>query len=138
MKKKNSVHPVTGQNNQTKITLQHEQTQLYQGPIPPPDILQKFDDLVPGTAQQLIQLAVDESLHRRRIEQQTIDHNIAISQEQLKASTKTERISQTLGFVVVSACIASALYLSTRSPVVAGLFISIPMVSVVKAFLKKP
>lgn len=137
MKKKNGVNQVSGPNNPPTVSITQEQTHLYQGPIPPPDVLQKFDALVPGTAEQLIKLAIDESLHRRDLEQRTLNHNIEIHGKRLSSTTATERMSQMLGFFVVGACIGCAFYLAKTSPIVASFFIGIPMASVVKAFIKK-
>lgn len=36
----------------------------YQAPVPHPEILRGFDELVLGAAEQLIKLAENESLHR--------------------------------------------------------------------------
>ena len=126
------------------VTLTQESAHLYQGPIPPPEVLQRFDEMVPGAAERLIQLAIDESLHRRAMEQQTLTANIAnqahhqqLVTQQAKAATQTERLSQLLGFSIALTCIAMAFLLANSSPWVAGVFIGIPMASVIRAFLKK-
>ena len=65
----------------------------YQGPIPPPDILQGLDDLVPGTAAKLIQLALDESEHRRSLEIKVANANISAQQQQSEINELLQQIA---------------------------------------------
>lgn len=44
----------------------------WRGPLPPPEILEKFDALVPGSAEKIISWVSDESEHRRALEKQTL------------------------------------------------------------------
>lgn len=56
-----------------------ERQQINMGPIPPPSILEKFEQLVPGSAKQIIDNAHEESQHRRKMEASTINHEISLS-----------------------------------------------------------
>lgn len=40
---------------------------LWQAPVPPPEILRQYDDVVPGSAKQIMQAFQDEGDHRRRM-----------------------------------------------------------------------
>ena len=42
--------------------------QYYSGPIPSPENLAKYDEIHPGLAERIIQMAESESIHRREIE----------------------------------------------------------------------
>ena len=44
----------------------------YSGPIPPPDLLQRFDEIYPGAAQQILDDFVQESAHRRDMERKVV------------------------------------------------------------------
>ena len=44
----------------------------YSGPIPPPDLLQRFDEVYPGAAQQILEDFVQESAHRRAMERKVV------------------------------------------------------------------
>jgi uncharacterized membrane protein len=117
----------------------------YQGPIPPPSILEGFDRLVPGAAQRLIQLAEDESKHRRQLENKTLEANIAAQRRQLeigdyqsKAVFKSDLLAQVCGVLVTLTCIASAIWASLQGQVtVAVILAGIPTAAVIQAFFRK-
>ncbi len=44
----------------------------YSGPIPPPDLLQRFDEVYPGAARQILEDFVQESAHRRSMERKIV------------------------------------------------------------------
>ncbi len=44
----------------------------YSGPIPPPDLLQRFDEVFPGAAKQILGEFVQESSHRRAMERKVV------------------------------------------------------------------
>jgi uncharacterized membrane protein len=70
------------QNQATQVATTTQTTAFYQGAIPPPEMLKGFDDLVPGSAERLIALAEQESLHRRSLEMQTLQANIVSQNHQ--------------------------------------------------------
>jgi uncharacterized membrane protein len=45
----------------------------YSGPIPPPDLLQRFDEVYPGAAKQILDDFVQESAHRRSMERKVVN-----------------------------------------------------------------
>ncbi len=49
-----------------------EKLEMYSGPIPHPDILKKHDDIDPGVAKLIIENGVEESKHRRSMENQAL------------------------------------------------------------------
>ncbi|MDT7514691.1 DUF2335 domain-containing protein [Rhodoferax mekongensis] len=126
-------------------TIATQSTQLYQGPIPHPNVLAGFDDLVPGTAQRLIDLAVNESEHRRNMERLAISanienqsRNIAIAEYQSKAVVISDAVSQVLGASVTLACVAGAVYLAIHDqPGIAALLCAVPTGALIQAFFVK-
>lgn len=144
----NAVHPALNEKPQLNNPLSYQQTQatqLYQGPVPHPDILEKFDRLVPGTAQRLFQLAEDESIHRRKQEEQANQANISAQQKQLsiaeyqsKAVFRSDCLGQLAGGLISLICIGGAIYLSLNNhEVVAAALAAIPTASVIQAFFAK-
>jgi uncharacterized membrane protein len=118
------------------------QSQLYSGPVPHPDILQKFDALVPGTARRMIQLAEDESIHRRKMESAALEANIDAQRSQLdiaasqnKAVFRSDLLGQSFGLIVALACIAGAVYLAViGNNVAAAILAAMPTAAVIRAF----
>jgi uncharacterized membrane protein len=121
------------------------QTQVYQGPIPPPEVLRGFDDIVPGAAERLIVLAEDESKHRRALEMRSMDANIAAQQRQLsigeyqsRAVFRSDTVSQALGLIVTLGAIAGAVYLAaTGHEAIAALLCAIPTGALIQVFFTK-
>lgn len=46
--------------------------QRFSGPLPPPEILEQYDLVVPGMAQQLIEAFTQQGEHRRRLEDKAV------------------------------------------------------------------
>lgn len=44
------------------------QVQLYQGPLPAPEILRQYDQVVPGAAERIISMAEQQAKHRQNLE----------------------------------------------------------------------
>ncbi|MCX7083930.1 MAG: DUF2335 domain-containing protein [Methylococcales bacterium] len=117
----------------------------YQGPIPPPDILQGLDDLVPGTAAKLIQLALDESEHRRSLEIKVANANISAQQQQseinlrqTKAVFRSDILGQIFGFLVCITSISLSGYLGYQNhETLAFAIAAIPTAAIIKAFIIK-
>lgn len=57
-------------------TIQLTKEQRWTGPLPSPDDLRKFDQLIPGSAERIIALAEGEALHRRELEKKVLDSEI--------------------------------------------------------------
>lgn len=56
--------------------LAHVQISSHEGPLPPPDTLRAFDDIVPGAAERIIAMAERQSAHRISMESQALGARI--------------------------------------------------------------
>lgn len=65
------------QHNERGVVVRQMQT--FSGPLPHPDILKRFDEVVPGAAQRILAMAEEQSAHRRNLEKKVIDSDIARS-----------------------------------------------------------
>jgi uncharacterized membrane protein len=45
--------------------MQASRSELWHGPIPPPQTLEKYENILPGAADRILQLAEDEAQFRR-------------------------------------------------------------------------
>lgn len=48
------------------------QMAFHSGPIPPPEILQNYDQVLPGAAERILAMAENQSAHRQRLEEKYI------------------------------------------------------------------
>ena len=75
----------------------------YSGPLPPPDLLHEFNEVIPNGAERIVKQFEEQSSHRREIEK------VIICSQQ-----KRSDIGQWLGFVLALVCIGSSVYLALR------------------------
>lgn len=74
----------------------------FRGPLPPPAILQQYDAVHPGFAKEIMQMAVNEQLHRHRIESSIVESETSLNSGQLeviRASIKLKTRLQKFGFI---------------------------------------
>lgn len=48
----------------------------YSGPIPPPEMLEKYNQIIPGAAERILKMAEDQSAHRQYLEKKVIGSDI--------------------------------------------------------------
>ncbi len=119
-----------------------ERREAYQGLIPPPVILQQFDELIPGTAARLIQWAEDEQHHRQSLEREAQDANICAQRRQLDIADRQARsvfwsdmLGQAFGFVVCLACVTGAIALALQGHTATAIALAaIPTAATIQAF----
>ncbi len=102
-----------------------EISQSFSGPLPPPDILRQFDEVVPGAAERIIKMAEEQSAHRRELEKKVISSDIARS-----------KWGQFLGFVIAIAGLAvSAIVAIYGNALVSGIIGVGTLASLVGVFM---
>ncbi len=85
----------------------------------PPEVLEKFENVLEGSAEKLLDNMLRESDFRRRMEEKALDANIATQEDFRKYNLRAvvnERYGQAMGFLVCLACIGAAVYLGSISP----------------------
>ena len=61
-------------NNVLSVT--HEETVTFSGPLPPPHIVERYERVLPGAAERIFKMAEDQSRHRRDLETLVIHSDI--------------------------------------------------------------
>lgn len=77
--------------------------QSFSGPIPPPEILSHYDDVVENGAERIVRMAEKQSDHRMDLEKFAIKRQI----------TQSGR-GQIFGFVIALLCIGSTIFLALK------------------------
>ena len=72
----------------------------FSGPLPPPEILAKYNEAVPNGAERIMAMAESQSKHRQELEKRVISANI-----------RAQRFGSVLGFLVCMAAIGSGTFL---------------------------
>ncbi|KPA09183.1 conserved hypothetical protein, membrane [Candidatus Magnetomorum sp. HK-1] len=97
----------------------------FSGPIPPPAILQEYNNINPGCADRIIKYAEDEAEHRRKVEILT-----------LKTETLEIRLGQIFGFLIGITTILSGTYAAINGSQIAGSLIGTGgVIGLVTAFI---
>ena len=58
--------------SELEMVVQETTMRMYNGPTPPPEILQEIEAIVPGAARQIIEMALNQGNHRRELEQHIV------------------------------------------------------------------
>lgn len=116
---------------------------MLQATIPPPDLLEHYDHLAPGTAARLIQMVQDEVEHRRAIEQMAVRARIeATRREQAIAELSTRNQSRSIlagrraGVLIALISIAACCFLALQNQTAVAIALTaVPSAAVIRAFL---
>lgn len=97
-----------------ELMSRHASMQLYSGPIPPANELDKYEKILPGAADRIMKMAEEQSAHRRKMENKMLEANV-----------KAERTGQIFGFVIFIAALVAGIILMIIGKDVVGLFTSL-------------
>lgn len=114
-----------GKSDQRKASVVVEHSAYWQGPLPPPAVLEEFRAVVPDAPERIVRQWEQESEHRRAYEQKALDAAIA----------KESRGQASAILFALAALSVSAFALWMGEPWVAGTVGGGTIVSVVGAFL---
>jgi uncharacterized membrane protein len=82
----------------------------FSGPLPHPEILQRYNDIHPGAAERIIRMAEEQGAHRRHLEKTAIS-----------AHAFTERLGPILGFIVAMTAVVGGIWLLSKGLRIEGL-----------------
>ncbi len=91
--------------------------QSFRGPTPPPDVLEAYDRIVPGSARQIFDLVQQQSEHRRSIES-----------NESRASLVRMRFAQWSGLGLAFLLVVGGVYVFLQTQTWAGMMIGSIMV----------
>lgn len=75
----------------------------FRGPLPPPEVLQHYEDIHPGTAERVLQQFERETQHRHGIERKLVDAQLEIQHAEIPAF----RRGQVFGLIIALAGIVA-------------------------------
>jgi len=108
-----------------KRVLQAAISMSFSGPLPPPEALAHYEQILPGAADRIIKMAEDQNAHRRHLETTVIESNAAVQKWGLVG-----------GFVIAMTAIGGGIYLIAHGMSGSGLAaILTPLVALVGVFI---
>ena len=109
-------------------------TQAFAGPLPPPDMLARYNQLCPGFAERILQLAEREAENRQSLERTQTE----IAQRDIPAAREETKRGQWMSFVItIVAFISAAFCAYINQPWVAGVIAGATLVSVVSTIMRR-
>ena len=113
------------QHDKNGLVIQQRSTKFFSGPLPSPEVLKEFNAIVPGSAERIIKMAENQSIHRRELEQKVIDSDI-----------KRSKWGQILGFVIAISGLIVSGFVAIYGSAVAGSIIGVgTLASLVGVFM---
>ncbi len=82
----------------------------FSGPLPPPEILARYNELLPGAAERIIAMAENQHSHRQQLEKTVINSNV-----------NAQNLGTKLGFVVAMTVILGGIVLIYAGKQTSGL-----------------
>ena len=117
-------------------------TETFEGPVPHPDILAKYDHIVPGAAERIIQMAENEQRVRHesiKADTQNKSKLLEIARADSEANRTAVSRGQIIGGIISLVCIGAAIFcaVSGKSDLVVCGFLAVPTASLISAFFPK-
>lgn len=111
---------------EVKEALMVIRSEMYSGPIPPPDALAQYEKIQPGAADRILKMAEKQQEHRMALETKAIGGQVDQSKR-----------GQIFGFIVIFLCIGAAIFFAVYFDMTkfAATFLSITMVILVGLFI---
>lgn len=90
--------------------VQVEAHAVFSGPLPPPELLERYNQVLPGAAERIIAMAEKQSSHRQNIEKEVISGNVF-----------SQKMGLILGFALAMTAIAGGIWLASKGMATEGL-----------------
>lgn len=104
----------------------------FQGPLPPPEMLSQYDELVPGAAERLIDIHEKEKQHGSEIKKTMVE----AEREDNSAARAEFKRGQIFSFIIVLGILGLAGYMTAKkAPTQAATVVTGTVVALVLAFL---
>jgi uncharacterized membrane protein len=74
---------------------------MISGPLPPPQVLERYEQICPGSAERFLTMAEEQSAHRRTIEKAVIASNVARERDGQRFALAIALVFCTAGTILV-------------------------------------
>ena len=121
------------------------QQQSFQGPIPPPALLEHYDKIIPGAAERILAMAESETTHRHQQEAVAIEANIAVQQHQISVESRqiqlvfrSDVMGQVFGFLISLSSIGGSIWLALNGQALAAAaLVALPLAGIIRALKER-
>ncbi len=132
MGKGSNKHPQKIPAQHPRLHVNHVKASAFSGPLPPPDIMEGYNNIVPNAAERIITVFESEVKHRHDLERKQVEDE---NQDRIRAH-RLIMLGQVMGFILAVAFIASGTFLIFHNKQVSGTIVSTTaMLGIIAAFL---
>jgi uncharacterized membrane protein len=129
--KAGKVQPGQADESELRVSAYSEQ---FRGPVPHPDILRQYEEIVPGSAKSIIDSFITEGNHRRAREAR----EVTMCEEWARADIGLQNRGQIFGFILAVIGVGGGLYVAATVSPAAGASVSgVTLAGIVAAFLRQ-
>lgn len=131
--KKVPTEKKTSDASQNQVSIQQQMVaEQFQGPIPPPSLLEGYENLLPGSADRILAMAEKETDHRQNMEKKALGAEI----QGLGYEASDTKRGQIFGLIIGVTAIISGTYAAVNGAQWAGSFIGAGgVIGLVPAFI---
>ena len=93
---------------------------VFSGPMPPPDLLRQYEEIIPGSAERLLAMAEREARHRHTMEQTALQAEVELNQQLLHGHQEGEKRGQRFALTIALVAIIGGLCTVIEGHPIAG------------------
>jgi uncharacterized membrane protein len=101
---------VSPEDNERREAILRIAATRFSGPLPPPEALAKYNDILPGAADRIITMAEHQQVHRHQIEKMVIGSNAT-----------TQKVGVAAAFIIAMTAICGGIWLTSKGMSGSGL-----------------
>jgi uncharacterized membrane protein len=141
-KKSAAANAVNNAITQQKTVIATRKQEIFRGPLPSPDILEKYEKILPGISERIVAMAEKEQAMRETDITATQKQKAAlleIAKKESEGALKAQNKGQNIGLIIAGACILCALICALKGMnylIVLG-FLAVPTASFITAFFPR-
>jgi uncharacterized membrane protein len=110
---------------------------MFTGPIPPPDLVQEYENALPGLADRIVRMAEAEAEHRRRMEAAALEADLQSTNRLVDAHIKETHRGQNFALIIaVIGLICGTITAILGAPLAGALLGVGGLAAIVTAFLQ--
>ncbi len=117
--------PDEGKREDVRQAIMLIKEESFSGPIPPPQALKGYEEVLPGSADRILKMAEQQQEHRMKMENKAISKQLSLNSR-----------GQIFGFIIFFVCIGVAIlfaYLDMKY--FAGIFLTVTMATIISIFV---
>lgn len=117
-------------------------SETFEGPLPPPDILARYENILPGIADRIVRMAeAEQNARHSAIDQDAKNKStlVDIAAKESAGALEAQKKGQNIGLAISLVCVLCAIVcaLMDKPTIVTCAFLAVPTASLIGSFMPK-